>query len=179
MARQSKASFSKISPKKKGVPTRRIDLGPRVTLRKGKCSKSQLRTALVLSYILSGEKYIMETTWDWLLSAANTTMYLDIYFPTLKLAVEYHGEQHFKYPNFFHKSQKDFIDAQKRDIQKKKLLNKHGITLIEWRFDESITEERAFTKLLAAGVPKSKLRTPQIFKTKKRSRITKILPRRR
>ncbi|MBC8437133.1 hypothetical protein H8D85_02295 [bacterium] len=179
MARQSKAAFSKISPRKKGLSSKRIQLGPRLTLKKGRCSKSQLRTALVISHILCGEKYVMETTWDWLLSDKNTTMYLDIYFPALKLAVEYHGEQHFKFPNFFHKTQKEFKDAQKRDSIKKKLLKKHSIKLIEWKYNETITEEKAYTKLIAAGVPKSKLRTPQAFKTKKRSKVTKILPRRR
>ena len=110
MARQSKAHrITKIGPRSKGKPSTRQVLGTvRKTLRNGKCSKGQLRSAILISQLLSGAKYEMETTWDWLVTPYGTMMYTDIYFPKYKLVVEYHGQQHFIFPNFFHKTKKEF-----------------------------------------------------------------------
>ncbi len=182
MARQSKAHrVTKIGPRSKGKPAKRQILGTvRRTLKNGKCSKGQLRSAILISQALHGAKYEMETTWDWLVTSYGTMLYADIYFPKYKLVVEYHGQQHFIFPNFFHKTKKDFDDAVKRDLLKKKLLLSHNIKLIEWRFDEALTEEKAFHKLVVAGFDKSKLRKPDTTRRKKKSRlITSIRSRRR
>ena len=182
MARQSKATrITKIGPRSKGKPAIRQVLGTvRRTVKTGKCSKGQLRSAIVISQILHGAKYEMETTWDWLVTDYGTMLYADIYFPKYNLVVEYHGQQHFIFPNFFHKTKKAFDDAVNRDLLKKKLLLSHGIKFIEWRFDENLTEDRAFTKLIAAGFNKTKLRKPDTFKRKKKSRlITSVRSRRR
>ena len=181
MARQRKAQrVTKIGPRSKGKPAPRRVLGTvRRTLKNGKCSKGQLRSALLISQLLSGAKYEMEATWDWLVTSYGTMMYADIYFPKYNLVVEYHGQQHFIFPNFFHKTKKDFDDAVDRDLLKKKLLLNHNIKLIEWRFDEPLTEEKAYSKLLKAGFSKSKLRKPQASKRRKRSTITRISPRSR
>tara|TARA_B100000131_G_scaffold252496_1_gene246307 strand:- start:2202 stop:2747 length:546 start_codon:yes stop_codon:yes gene_type:complete len=181
MAKQSKAGrVTKIGPRSKGKPATRQVLGTvRKTLKNGKCSKGQLRSALLISQLLGGAKYEMEATWDWLVTSYGTSLYADIYFPKHNLVVEYHGQQHFIFPNFFHKTKKDFDDAVDRDFLKKKLLKNHKIKLIEWRFDEPLTEEKAFSKLVGAGFSKSKLRKPQTSRRSKRSTITRISPRSR
>ena len=181
MAKQSKAhKVTKIGPRSKGKPARRQVLGTvRKTLKNGKCSKGQLRSALLISQLLGGAKYEMEATWDWLVTSYGTMLYADIYFPKENLVVEYHGQQHFIFPNFFHKTKKEFDDAVGRDLLKKKLLRAHKIKLIEWRFDEVLTEEKAFSKLLKAGFSKTKLRKPQTSKRTKRSTFTRVLPRTR
>lgn len=54
----------------------------------------------------------------------NRSLELDIYIPELKLALEYQGEQHYKYiERFFHKKSGEagFKSQQKRDELKKKL----------------------------------------------------------
>jgi hypothetical protein len=55
---------------------------------------------------------------------------LDWYCADLKLAIEYNGEQHYRYLPRFHRSQKDFKEQQGRDRLKRRLCQKHGITLI-------------------------------------------------
>ena len=176
MARQSKANrVTKIGPRSKGKKATRQVLGTvRKTVSKGKCSKGQLRTAIVFSQLLQSSDYVMETTWDWLVTSYGTLLYADIYFPKYNLVVEYHGQQHFIFPNFFHKTKKEFDDAVDRDLLKKKLLLSHGIKLIEWRFDEPLTEDKAFEKLISSGFNKKDLRKPDSSRRKKRNNIRYI-----
>lgn len=46
------------------------------------------------------------------------------------IAFEYHGEQHYKFPNHFHKTKKEFLDAQKRDDLKEQFCAENNIKLI-------------------------------------------------
>tara|TARA_Y100001973_G_C5071042_1_gene267596 strand:+ start:207 stop:755 length:549 start_codon:yes stop_codon:yes gene_type:complete len=182
MARQSKANrVTKIGPRSKGKKATRQVLGTvRKTVSKGKCSKGQLRTAIVFSQLLQSSDYVMETTWDWLVTRHGTHMYADIYFPKHNLVIEYHGQQHYIFPNFFHKTREEFDLAQARDRRKKSLIKSHNIKFIEWRYDEVVTEEKALSKLLRAGFPKNKLRKPDSTRRKKRSKlITRVRPRTR
>lgn len=55
---------------------------------------------------------------------------LDMYNPSLKLALEYQGVQHRKYTPFFHKSYSDFMGQVERDNYKKKRCMDEGIDLI-------------------------------------------------
>ena len=55
---------------------------------------------------------------------------LDCYNEDLKLAVEYNGIQHYKWPNFTNQSYQQFINQVRRDDLKKRLCEKYGIYLI-------------------------------------------------
>jgi hypothetical protein len=55
---------------------------------------------------------------------------LDCYDEEHKIAVEYNGIQHYKYPSAFHKSEKQFYDQLYRDKLKKKLCEEEGVYLI-------------------------------------------------
>lgn len=55
---------------------------------------------------------------------------LDCYNEDLKIAIEYNGEQHYKWPNFFHKNIQEFHDQIEKDELKKKLCEKEGVHLI-------------------------------------------------
>jgi len=55
---------------------------------------------------------------------------LDGFDPKTKIAVEYNGIQHYKYPNIYHKSKEDFEKQQYRDNLKKELCRKHNVTLL-------------------------------------------------
>jgi hypothetical protein len=57
-------------------------------------------------------------------------MELDCYNEELKLALEHHGIQHYRYPNSYHHSRKQFEDLQYRDKLKKELCKKEGVNLI-------------------------------------------------
>lgn len=56
---------------------------------------------------------------------------LDCYNDELKLAIEYNGQQHYKYVPYFHKNPQDFRNQQYRDELKRIYCQQLGITLIE------------------------------------------------
>lgn len=60
---------------------------------------------------------------------------LDIYCEELKLAIEYNGEQHYKYIPRYHKSREDFDQQRFRDDFKRAACKRYGITLITIRYD--------------------------------------------
>lgn len=177
----SKAKANRVGPQSKGKQATRTILNTvRKTLKTGKISKGQTQTAIIISQALKGAHYDMEVTWDWLTSGDHILMYADIYFPKHNLVVEYHGEQHFKFPNFFHKSYADFTAAQQRDKLKKKLLLNHKMKFIEWHYNEPIHENNAYKKLLGAGINKKNIKLPAPNRRAKRTRlVSKVFPRRK
>lgn len=72
---------------------------------------------------------------------------IDSYIPELKLGFEYNGEQHYIYPNNFHKSKGEFEAQQERDILKNKIAIEKGIRLITIRYDEILSEELILSKI--------------------------------
>jgi hypothetical protein len=63
--------------------------------------------------------------------------FLDFYIPMLKTAVEVHGEQHYKFVQFYHNNQLGFLKSQKRDREKKEWCDLNSIKYIELPFMES------------------------------------------
>lgn len=55
---------------------------------------------------------------------------LDCYNKELKIAAEYQGVQHYRFPNPFHKTKKEFIDQLYRDKIKVKLCEENNVYLI-------------------------------------------------
>lgn len=62
---------------------------------------------------------------------------LDFMIPSCMMAIEVHGEQHFKYTPFFHKSKVGFAQAKRRDLDKKEWCRINDIVLVELRWDEN------------------------------------------
>lgn len=60
---------------------------------------------------------------------------LDCYNPSLKLAVEYNGEQHYKFIPYFHRNKETFHNQKYRDEIKKYKCKENGIVLIEVPYD--------------------------------------------
>lgn len=60
----------------------------------------------------------------------NRNLELDCYNHELKLAVEYNGEQHYKFPNFISKTEDEWIQQARRDDFKRRSCDKHGVFLI-------------------------------------------------
>jgi hypothetical protein len=56
---------------------------------------------------------------------------LDMYNPGLKLACEYHGQQHYKFNKWMHKNSSNFQNQKYRDIMKRDLCKQYSINLIE------------------------------------------------
>lgn len=65
---------------------------------------------------------------------------IDIYIPSQMIAIEYQGSQHYQAVEFFG-GKKGYEQTIKRDDSKKQKCMTQGVTLIEWRFDEPLTEE--------------------------------------
>ena len=47
------------------------------------------------------------------------TVYLDFYINTIKLVIEVHGAQHYKYNTLYHSNAQDFVNQRKRDADKR------------------------------------------------------------
>jgi hypothetical protein len=76
---------------------------------------------------------------------------LDIYIPTLKLAIEYQGQQHF-YPVQAWGGQKALHDVQERDARKAALCLEHGILLLAVDYTEPLSEGYIRARLAEQGV---------------------------
>lgn len=61
----------------------------------------------------------------------NRRLELDCYNDSLKIALEYQGEQHYKWPNFTGQSYSQFVQQRYRDEIKRRLCKDLGIKLIE------------------------------------------------
>lgn len=64
----------------------------------------------------------------------------DFFIPLLNMAIEVHGEQHFKYNSYFHKTRWNFVKQRDNDNAKRQWCEKNNITLIELLYDETIDE---------------------------------------
>ena len=71
-----------------------------------------------------------------------SVLYLDFYIPSIKMAIEVHGEQHYKYCPFFHKSKADFLKAKARDEDKIEWCELNEIQIVTLKFSESDHEWR-------------------------------------
>ena len=68
------------------------------------------------------------------------TQYLDFYINQIKLAVEVHGQQHYKFNTMFHASARDFLNQKKNDADKQEWCWLNGITHIELPYNEDIEQ---------------------------------------
>lgn len=68
---------------------------------------------------------------DWLMNPeTGKPLELDCYNSSIKLALEYDGEQHYKYVSLFHKSPDDLAKQVERDALKDRMCRQMGITLV-------------------------------------------------
>lgn len=88
-------------------------------------------------------------------------MELDIWVPSLKLAIEYDGEQHFMPVKFSSKvsdkkAKKDFNDIKRRDRKKDKLIAKHKNEVkyfVRFNYKDRINRENVIDRLRKYKVP--------------------------
>jgi len=71
-----------------------------------------------------------------------TTQYFDFFINDIKLAVEAHGIQHYKYNSMYHSTTAHFLQQKKRDIDKREWCEINNITLIELPYSEGDEEWR-------------------------------------
>ena len=63
-------------------------------------------------------------------------LFFDFYLNTVKLVVEVHGQQHYKFNTMFHTSAQDFANQRKRDRRKAEWWEYNNITYIELPYNE-------------------------------------------
>lgn len=68
------------------------------------------------------------------------TQYLDFYINQIKLAVEVHGQQHYKFNSMFHASAQDFLNQRRKDADKKDWCEINNITYIELPYNKKAEE---------------------------------------
>jgi hypothetical protein len=64
-------------------------------------------------------------------------LYLDFYIPQIMLAIEVHGQQHYEFISFFHKTNADFLLAKAKDEDKIEWCRLNGIDLIELKYSDT------------------------------------------
>lgn len=69
---------------------------------------------------------------------------LDCYNEDLKLAIEYNGEQHYKFIPYFHSSKDAFYNVKYRDQIKKQLCEEAGVKLIIVPYTVKINDIEAY-----------------------------------
>lgn len=108
-----------------------------------KMSKGQSILTSVVKKLLPGEKVVNEFH-------IGQKLKLDVYCPSYKIALEYHGRQHFYYTERFFESKYEFEEAQKRDQKKAEMCDKLGIVLIVFRYNDSLTEQSVYDRIVEA-----------------------------
>lgn len=108
-----------------------------------KMSKGQTVLTSVAKKLLPGTEIINEFH-------IGERLKLDVYCPKYKLGLEFHGMQHFKYSSLFFDTKEDFLDAQKRDQKKIELCREQGIILVVFRYNDNISEENVYGRILDA-----------------------------
>lgn len=110
---------------------------------KRKMSRGQSALTSIMQKILVGEKIVNEHT-------IADSMRLDVYCPKYRIAAEYHGRQHFYYTSRFFNSRYEFEEAQLRDIKKAEYCKENGIALIVFRYNDLLTEDVVYDRMLEA-----------------------------
>ena len=96
--------------------------------------KSKLESITKLSFV--------KVRPHWLINPkTNRRLELDMYNDLKKIAIEYNGHQHYVYPNYYHKSIKEFNAQLERDDLKALLCLKNNVNLITIKSNANINNE--------------------------------------
>lgn len=93
----------------------------------------------VLDKIIS-YPYINNGYYSFLKSPRGGIMSFDRYYPDLKLAFEFQGQNHYEYIPFLHKNKEEFEYYQECDRLKRQICMEQGITLVEVKYNFKIDE---------------------------------------
>lgn len=108
-----------------------------------KMSRGQTALTMILKKLIPGEEIVNEYH-------IGDKLKLDIYCPKYKIAIEFHGRQHFFYTGRFYESKYEFEEAKKRDEKKTKYCKDNGIALVVFRYNDALNESSVCDRILTA-----------------------------
>lgn len=108
-----------------------------------KMSRGQSALTTTLQKVLPNEKILNEYH-------VGERLMLDVYCPTYKIGLEYHGRQHYEWVCHFHETYEDFVAAQRRDERKLELCAEQGITVLSFKYNDELTEDIVHARVLEA-----------------------------
>ncbi|MFW9877719.1 MAG: hypothetical protein ACFFG0_31920, partial [Candidatus Thorarchaeota archaeon] len=91
-------------------------------------------------------KKFPKTKFGWLKNEKGNQMHLDGYNSKLKFGFEYNGKQHYKFIPHWFETRKNFEERKLDDELKKKLCEKHNITLIIVSYNVNFDKMESFIK---------------------------------
>ena len=71
-----------------------------------------------------------------------SALFLDFFIPSFSLGIEVHGQQHYEFCKFFHKTKAGFLTSQKRDFIKQDWCSLNSIDLIVLKYSDSTEDWR-------------------------------------
>jgi hypothetical protein len=104
-----------------------------------------------LAQLIPEHYYIHNGYYSFLPSPKKKPMQLDIFFPKLKLALEYNGRQHYSYNQHFFKNKEQFEYLKKCDRLKKRLCKELRITLITVDYSKTISCDYLKRRIIKVG----------------------------
>lgn len=107
----------------------------------GHISRGQAALTTAMRKLLPNETIVAE-------EPIGERLRLDVYCPSYKLAAEYHGRQHFCFVEHFHYDKEGFLEAQRRDQRKLEICGDLGIMLVVFRYNDNLSQEAVFERLL-------------------------------
>lgn len=106
---------------------------------KGKDSKGERECKAVIER-LTGREFVKVRPSFLFNYITEQNLELDLYNEELKLAVEFNGEQHYKYTPYFHRNKEAYYCGRYRDDMKRRLCDKEGVILISVSYKEKDVE---------------------------------------
>ena len=108
-----------------------------------RCSNLHRRARLVLRKLFPSSTILEEVH----LPGSNTvtrssTLFADFYLPRQRLLIEVHGEQHYKFNEFFHRTKSGFLKSKSRDRDKIRWCELNEIDVVVLKYTGSDDEWR-------------------------------------
>jgi len=109
--------------------------------------KTETQLVKILEHFYGPENIVTSYRPLWAVSSKGALFEFDIYIKNMDILVEYNGKQHYCFTKIFHKNRKGFLNQKRRDSEKFALVNKQGVTLVVFNYDEPIVNDYVINKI--------------------------------
>lgn len=109
--------------------------------------KSEIKLTKILEHFYGPDQVFTSYHPKWAESEKGVLYEYDILIKPINLLIEYHGIQHFEYPNFFHRNKEQFKQQQKRDKKKIRLAKRNGYKLLIIKHSDPLVDDFILKKI--------------------------------